>query len=400
MEKKISRRGFIAIGAGAGAALMSSRAIGGQIGTDAVVPKRAFGNSGVKISQLCLGGGSFGNTDSQSLLDEALNCGIDCWEIVSFTGNAYSEYFKMHPRIREKVFLSGKVYSTDPSIMQNQLDQMLYENGTSYVDYLAVHVIDNIKALTDNVKNWANKVKMQNKIRYFGFCTHKDMAKCLSDGAELGWIDGIQTVYNHRLQSIKSMEDALQKCHEKGIGIFTIKSMGLTVQQKAELNKLEPGEKELNSLLALHNVSFEQVKLKAIWQNPNVTSICSLMPDVRILKSNSLAAMDEQLFDPEIKRLLTEYSDSTGQYFCRRCGLCDTANADRIPISDMMEMLMYSRGYGKFEPMLKKFEKIPIEIRNRINSSDYSGAEKICPQRMQIGQLMKEAYMEFSKRKE
>jgi hypothetical protein len=31
------------------------------------------------------------------------------------------------------------------------------------------------------------------------------------------------------------MEDALQKCHEKGIGIFAIKSMGLTVLKKAEL---------------------------------------------------------------------------------------------------------------------------------------------------------------------
>jgi uncharacterized protein YdhG (YjbR/CyaY superfamily) len=59
--------------------------------TDLIVPKRAFGNTGVKISKLRLGGGSFGNIDSQAFLDEALRMGVDCWEIVSFTGNVYSE---------------------------------------------------------------------------------------------------------------------------------------------------------------------------------------------------------------------------------------------------------------------------------------------------------------------
>ncbi len=397
MEKKINRREFMAIAAGTGAALTSSYVSGNQLHTDIVVPRRAFGNTGVKISKLCLGGGSFAGTDSQALLNEALKYEVACWEIVPFTGNAYSEYFKIHPELREKIFLSGKIYSTDPSVMQNQLDKALNENGTTFIDFLAIHVIDNIEVLTDDVRKWAEKVKKQKKIRFFGFCTHKNMAKCLSDGAELGWIDGIQTVYNYRLQSINNMEDALQKCHEKGIGIFAIKSMGLTVQHKAELRRLPLNEEKMNSLLAVHDMSFEQAKLKAIWQNSNVTSVCSLMPDSTLLQSNSSAAMDEQPLNVEIKKLLADYAERTGQHFCRRCGVCDTVNADRIPIFDLMEMLMYSRGYGAKELVSKKFEKIPVEVRNKIDSSDYSDAEKICPQKMKIAQLMNEAYVEFSK---
>jgi len=397
MKKKINRREFIALAAGTGAALMSSYGFGNQIPTNAVVPKRAFGNTGVKISKLCLGGGSFAGTDSQALLDEALKYGVDCWEIVSFTGNAYSEYFKKHPGIREKVFLSAKVYSTDPVVMQKELDKVLNENGTSVIDYLAVHVLDNIEVLTDDVRKWAEKVKKQKKIRFFGFCTHKNMDNCLSGGAELGWIDGIQTVYNYRLQNIKSMEDALQKCHEKGIGLFAVKSMGFTVQQKTELQKLPLNEEKLNSLLAVHNMSFEQAKLKAIWQNPNLTSICSLMPNSAILQSNISAAMDGRSLNSEIIKLLANYAENTGRYFCRRCGVCDTANADKIPIFNIMEMLMYSRGYGMRDWTIKSFANIPIEIRNKIDSSDYSDAEKICPQKMPIAQLMKEACMEFGK---
>lgn len=397
MKKNINRHGFMALIAGASAVLMSSYGDSKQRRINATIPKRAFGNSGVKISKLCFGGGSFAGTDSQALLDEALKYGVDCWEIVSFTGKAYSEYFKKHPGIREKVFLSGKVYSTNPTVMQEHLEKALNENKTSVIDFLAIHSVDNIEVLTDDVRKWVEKVKKQKKIRFFGFCTHKNMDKCLSGGAELGWIDGIQTVYNFRLQSVKSMEDALQKCHEKGIGIFAVKSMGFCVQQKTELQKLPLNKEKLNSLLAGHDISFEQAKLKAIWQNPNLTSICSLMPNSAILQSNISAAMDERPLNAEIKKLLADYADSTGKFYCRRCGVCETANTDKIPIFDIMEMLMYSRGYGGRDRVAKMFAQIPIEIRSKINSSDYSIAEKKCPQKMPIAQLMKEAYMELIK---
>ena len=365
---------------------------------DIYVPKRAFGNTGVKISKLCLGGGSFGSTDSQAFLDEALSLGVDCWEVVSFTGKVYSEYFKKNPGIRENVFLSGKVYSTDPIVMQEQLNKVLKENETSFIDFLAIHPIDDIKALNSDVRKWVEKAKKEKKIRFFGFCTHKNMDTCLSSASKLGWIDGIQTFYNYRMQNVKSMEDALQKCHEKGIGIFAVKSMGFCVQNKNELQKLSL-KRKLYSLLTGHNVSFEQVKLKAIWQNPILTSICSRMPNPAILHSNVSAAVDEHPLNPEIAKLLADYANSTGKYFCRRCSACETTNADKIPIFDIMEMLMYSRGYGLIDLIAKKFAQMPSEIWSRIANSNYSSAEKMCPQKMPLTQLMKEAYLELSKDK-
>jgi predicted aldo/keto reductase-like oxidoreductase len=363
---------------------------------DFIVPKRAFGNTGVKISKLCLGGGSFGSADSQALLDEALKYGVDCWEIVSFTGKIYARYFQEKPEIRERVFLSGKVYSTDPVVMQKQLDKVLKENETSFIDFLAIHSVDDIKMLNNDVRKWVEKVKKEKKIRFFGFCTHKNMDNCLSGASELGWIDGIQTFYNYRMQSIKSMEEALQKCHGKGIGIFAVKSMGFCVQKKAELQKLSSKEK-IDSLLTGHNISFEQSKLRAIWQNPSLTSICSLMPNSAILQSNVLAAIDENPLNPEILRLLLDYANATGKYFCRRCGACETTNTDKIPIFDIMEMLMYSRGYGRQDLAAQRFAQMPSGIQSKIDSSDYSIAEKICPQKMPITRLMKEAYLELQK---
>lgn len=62
-----------------------------------------------------------------------------------------------------------------------------------------------------------------------------------------------------------------------------------------------------------------------------------------------------------------------------------------------MEMLMYSRGYGEDIKSIaaKMFEQIPVEIQEMIPDSDYSQAEKMCPQRMPIAELMQEAYLEF-----
>jgi uncharacterized protein len=359
------------------------------------VSKRAFGHTGVQMAELCLGGGSFENSDARALLDEALKYGVDCWEIVSFTGNVYSEYFKKNSGIREKVFLSGKIYSTDPNVMQEQLDQVLKANGTSYLDFLAIHPVENIRVLNENVRKWVEKVKKEKRIRFFGFCTHKNMDACLNGAADLGWIDGIQTVYNYRMQNVKSMEDALQKCHENGIGIIAVKSMGLCVRENTQPHDIPIIKDRWESMTAAHNLSFEQAKLKAIWQNPGLTSICSLMPDATILHSNISAAVDKHSLHPEFVALLADYADITAKYFCRRCGACEKTSADGIPIGHIMEILMYSNGYGKKEWARMRFAQIPVEIRNKIRNSDYSEAEKKCPQKMPIARLLKQACMEL-----
>jgi uncharacterized protein len=255
--------------------------------------------------------------------------------------------------------------------------------------------VDDVAVLTDDVRRWAEKVKKDGKVRFFGFCTHKRVDSCLDSAAVLGWIDGIQAFYNYRMQAIGCTEAALRKCHEKGIGIFTVKSMGLCAQKESEIQGLLLPKDKLPALLASHGLSFEQAKLRVIWQNPQVTSVCSLMPSAAVMRANALAAIDERPLASEVARLLVDYASGTAKYFCRRCGLCETATSDRIPIFDIMEMLMYARGYGAKDMAVKSFAKIPAEIQCKIMDSDYSKAESRCPQRMPIAQLMREAYLEL-----
>jgi predicted aldo/keto reductase-like oxidoreductase len=61
-----------------------------------------------------------------------------------------------------------------------------------------------------------------------------------------------------------------------------------------------------------------------------------------------------------------------------------------------MELLMYARRYGMGDFARKRFAELPGEVRNKIAGSDYSMAERDCPQKMPIAQLMKQACEELS----
>jgi uncharacterized protein len=368
-----------------------------------VVPKRPFGKTGVSVAKLCLGGASVVGTDSRLLLEGALRYDIDCWEFTAFTGRAFGDYFKAHPGVRERVFLTGKTKSTVPSVMQEHLDRALVDNSTSVIDWFAVHGVDDVAVLTDDVRRWAEQAKQAGKIRFFGFCTHKRAEGCLERVAgrgerrDLDWIDGIQAFHNYRTQAIESTEVALRKCHAQGIAIFAVKSMGLCAEDEATIQGLPLARNALSASLVARGLSFEQAKLKLIWQSPCLTSVCSLMPSAEILRANAAAAIDERPLDGEVTRLLTEYAHATGPHFCRRCASCEAATQG-LPVPEVMEMLMYARSYGatNLKAMaVQSFARIPAAIRARLSGGDFAKAEAQCPQRMPIARLMKEACLEL-----
>ncbi len=402
MGQDIGRRAFIRLASGAGVVLASGCATQkantsvttGQPAAP-LVPRRRFGRTGLTVSKLCLGGSSVVGTDSRALLDEALRHGIDCWEFNPFTGTAFGEYFKTHPGVRDRVFLSAKARSTNATTMQEDLDRALATNQTSVIDFFAVHGVDQVEVLSDDVRRWAEKAKQEGKIRFFGFCTHKRVDRCLEGGARLDWIDGIQAFYNYRMQALGDTDAALRKCHANGIAIFAVKSMGLCVKNEAELQPCLSQER-LQTLLAGHGLAFAESKLRSIWQNPELTSVCSLMPTLAIMQANALAALDERPLHGDVARALTEYAEASGRYFCRRCGTCDTATSDGIPIFNVMESLMYGRGYGSKDLATKIFAQIPAALRAKLTSTDFSQAERQCPQRMPIAQLMREAHDELN----
>ncbi len=114
------------------------------------------------------------------------------------------------------------------------------------------------------------------------------MEECLLGAASLGWIDGIMMTYNYRLMHTDAMRRAVDACTRAGIGLTAMKTQGGGQVLTGGANELNLGGRFLQS-----GYTQGQAKLKAVWENPQIASICSQMPTMALLSENTAAAMNK-----------------------------------------------------------------------------------------------------------
>jgi predicted aldo/keto reductase-like oxidoreductase len=382
--------GTVGVGALVSQPLLQEDAVA-ESNKNMIIPTRPFGKTGTDVSILCLGG-MFDIPSNQIILKLALKFGLTYWDTAHIYGNGVSEtgigkYFLKSPQDRKKIFLVSKAHTTDTEEMTHQLDTSLKRMNTDYIDLFFMHAVGDMKHLNGKVQQWAEAAKKAGKIRLFGFSTHQNMQACLMNASKLGWIDGIMTTYNYRLMHQNAMKEALQACVEAGIGITAMKTQGGgSVKTNSET------EIQLAGRFIQKGFTDKQAKLKAIWDNPDISSICSQMPNSTILMSNISAALDKTSLAARDMELMHQYAQETCSGYCAGCAfVCESEINGKVPISDLMRYLMYQESYGEIE--FSKFvqNKIPKDIKQRIASVDFSAAEKKCPQNIEIGKLMRKA---------
>jgi hypothetical protein len=363
---------------------------------DETVPRRPFGKTGEKVPILGLGG-MFDIPSNQLLMKQAIKWGVTYWDTADCYEGGNSEkgigmYFEKYPEERKKIFLVSKSDARDPDGMTNLLHRSLERMKTSYVDLYFVHGISGIDELDNKTKSWAEKAKAAKKIRFFGFSTHSNMEECMMDAARLGWIDGIMMTYNFRLMHSDRMKKALDACEKAGIGLTAMKTQG-----GGQVKTSTETELQMAGRFLKNGYTDKQAKLKAVWENPYIASICSQMPNISILMSNVSAALDKTKLSSIDMDLFRRHAGETAQAYCAGCTrICESAVGGNVPVGDIMRCLMYSRNYG--EPAWAKeiFAKIPAGEKERIIQTDFAAAESKCPQTIEIGRFIKEAYYELT----
>ena len=116
-----------------------------------------------------------------------------------------------------------------------------------------------------------------------------------------------------------------------------------------------------------------------------------------ILQANVAAALDKKQISRGDKKRLEQYARHTAPGYCAGCAnICESAVDFGIPISDIMRYLMYARCYWESERAKSAFNGLPSKVRRQMKNIDYREVERKCPQRMQIGRLMKEAAIELA----
>ena len=286
--------------------------------------------------------------------------------------------------------------------MAESLHSSLKRMKTSYFDLYFVHAVSNVAdEINGETKAWAEKAKREGKIRFFGFSTHANMAQCMLDGAKLGWLDGIMASYNYRLMHTDAMKRALDACVKAGIGVTAMKTQApFFAHFYAEIGRENDGAKKLTERFMEGGFTPEQAKLKAVWENPRIASICSHMPSITILQANAAAAMDERKLSLQDRQRLNRYAAETSFGYCTGCAkLCESAVKEDVPVGDVMRSLMYYYGYGNYEQAALLFNNMPGIPRNRLIHVDYGEAERLCPQNIPIATCMKQAVKALAKKR-
>lgn len=158
---------------------------------------RNLGNSGLKVSELCLGSMQFGWTADEDTSHAILNRAFDAGLNFIDTANIYSRWLDGNPggvseriignwlkdtRIsRDRIVLATKVRGSmgdgpnDSGLSRvhliNALDNSLRRLGTDYIDLYQVHWYDEATPLEETLATFDDMIR-QGKVRYIGCSNH------------------------------------------------------------------------------------------------------------------------------------------------------------------------------------------------------------------------------------
>jgi len=404
-QNKIDRRDFLktAGAASIGSVLASARAIAGPNEPNVVdpnakekaqepklppVPRRKLGKTGVEVPCLALG---FGAAGEPTVLRKALEWGINHWDtsLVAAGGNSeisIGEFISKNPKVRKDLFIVTKESDSKTAAdLEKCLQKSLEKMHTTYVDlYMGVYRMSEPEQLTDEVKKWAENAKKRKLIRLFGFSTHKNVDRCLSAAAKLGWIDAVQMTCNFRTIRDANMQAAIEACHKAGIGLIAMKTQAKMTDSDED--------KKLTEHFLKRGFTEGQAKIKAVLEDERISTACVAMQNVALLTTNVAAVLDKTKLSQTDVTFLDTYAQASCSGYCAGCAyICDEALTEAPYVSDIMRYLMYYNSYGQQERAKELFATIPSEARGRLLSMDYSIAEARCPQHMPIGKLVNEA---------
>jgi hypothetical protein len=212
--------------------------------------------------------------------------------------------------------------------------------------------------------------------------------------AKLDWIDAVMFTYNFQVMNTPKMQEAVEAASQAGIGLVAMKSQAGRPGKPGVGGeaKLEVVERFLK-----RGFTDKQAKLKVVWENPHIASICSQMPNLTILSANVAAALDQTKLAWEESESLRQYALETRAAYCAGCGkICQEAVGGAVPVNEVMRCLMYHQYYGEPELARLTFAGLGEEVRRRLTKVDYSRAEEACPHGLAITELMRWAMEMFA----
>lgn len=183
-----------------------------------MISKRPFGSLDFQVTEIAFGGGAisgegggygFGHVsdeDAISLLQEALDRGINLFDTAPVYGFGLSEkrMGKAFLGKRDRVFIVSKggipwddnkrlKLDNSPKVIQKMLEQSLKDLRTDYIDLYMIHWPDNNVDIRKPME-YLSKVKEEGKIRVIGLCN--SFVEDINRACEIERVDVLQSEFN------------------------------------------------------------------------------------------------------------------------------------------------------------------------------------------------------------
>ncbi|MCB1739174.1 MAG: aldo/keto reductase [Gammaproteobacteria bacterium] len=378
-----------ALGAGVPLARAASDGVGqsrlAQARPGAAVPRRVLGRTGVSLPILHLGTSQDLDERYDKVMHRCFSMGVDWFDTALSYGWGSSHRaiatFLGQIGDRSKLWLTSKSGAYSPERMIEDAGKALDELQTDYLDLYLMHGIRDAAKLEPEYLRAAERLKREGRIRFFGFSCHDgNVVELLDKAARVGGVDAILLRYNFRRYGDRELNLAMDRCHKAGIGLLAMKTMGSV---PADLEKVV----EFKS----RDFTLGQAKLKSVWADERITSICSEMDNVQRVRENVAAARSEQPLSAQEAHQLNQLAHLTACHACVGCShLCEAAAGGQVAIADSLRYLSYYECYGKTERARALYRDLPAAAR-RSSGSALRAAAAVCPQGIDIEARLRQA---------
>jgi uncharacterized protein len=363
-----------------------------------LLPTRLLGRTGVQVSMLDLGATG---KETRRFRNAMYKAGIrvadtaDCYE----KGKHESGLGKWLAKEgkRKEFFVVDKDHPNTPDEWVEMVDKRLKNLESDYIDLFFIHGLGepdagfkmDLKAMIEipKSKEWgaaAEKMKKSGKVKFAGFALHGEVpvrAEILRNAAEGGWVDAIMLMYDvPAVHEHDEFNKALDIAHKAGVGLIAMKtSRGLK-----NIEKDLPTFKDLG-------LSPNAAVLHSVWTDERIASICSAMPNLKILKENVAAARNFKPLKKDQMAAILDMYRQPGRQFCAACdGRCKRAAGTQAALNDIVRYLSYYEMDGDRERARELFAKLSPRQRDW-TKADLAAASHACCSKLDFETLLRRA---------
>ena len=311
---------------------------------------RFLGNTGIKVSEICLGAmtfggkgywkaiGELGQKDADKLVTTSLDSGVNFFDVADVYSEGLAEEIlgKALGNKRKDIILATKVRGrtgkgpNDVGLSRHHIiegcDASLKRLSTDYIDLYQVHSFDPFTPLEETLRALDDLV-MSGKVRYIGASNYAGWqlmkALSISDRHNLERFVTLQAYYSLVARDLEN--ELVPLCLDQKLGILTWSPLGggfLTGKYRRGKKRPENARRtnrenqflqfdeekgfdivgELEKIAGNHNATITQAALNYLLRKPGVSSVIIGANTLEQLKDD-IKASDWEMTSEEVSRL-------------------------------------------------------------------------------------------------